>query len=169
MQLIFKPKFLSLILHSAIWVLSILFKVAKLIQNYVCMVLLQFSKVFYWLFSSIWWKKVWRINRSANRLSILSTKLDGFSLANDVQFTKFAKLSPCQTFLLYSIMFQKLIRWAYCIIGYFEDYLGTSDWLYRHLSILAICKHNWLGSQLSRHKWQGRQKGLKSKHAYMTM
>ena len=47
-----------------------------------------------WLFSSIWWKKVWRINRSANRLSIVSTKLDGFSLANHGRFTKFANLPP---------------------------------------------------------------------------
>ena len=37
-------------------------------------------------------KKVWRINRSANRLPIVSTKLD--SLAKYELFTKFAKLSP---------------------------------------------------------------------------
>ena len=51
--------------------------------------------------------KVWRIdffqaygerkfgefNRSANRLLIVSTNLDGFSLANHGQSTKFAKLS----------------------------------------------------------------------------
>ena len=53
--------------------------------------------------SSIWRKKVWQINRSANRLSIVSTKLDGFSLANHRRFTKFAKLSPHQTFLLYGM------------------------------------------------------------------
>ena len=34
------------------------------------------------------------INRSANRLSIVSTKLNGFSLTNHGRFTKFAKLSP---------------------------------------------------------------------------
>ena len=51
-----------------------------------------------WLISSIWRKKVWRINRSANRLLIVSTNLDGFSLTNRGQF---AKHSPCQTFLLY--------------------------------------------------------------------
>ena len=38
-------------------------------------------------------KKVWRINRSANRLLIVCTNVDGFSLANDGQFAKFAKLS----------------------------------------------------------------------------
>ena len=51
-----------------------------------------------WLFSSIWRKKVWRITRSAHRLSIVSTKLDGFSLANN---ERFAKLSIRQTFPLY--------------------------------------------------------------------
>ena len=45
-----------------------------------------------WLFSRIWWKKF----GEATRLSIVSTKLDGFSLANHGQFTKFAKLS-CYT------------------------------------------------------------------------
>ena len=38
-------------------------------------------------------KKVWRINRSANRSLIVSTNLDGFSLTNHGRFTKFAKLS----------------------------------------------------------------------------
>ena len=33
-----------------------------------------------WFISSIWWKKVWWINRSANTLLIISTNLDGFSL-----------------------------------------------------------------------------------------
>ena len=49
---------------------------------------------------SLWRKKVWQINRSANRLLIVSTNLDGFSLVNHRQF---AKLSPHQTFLLYGI------------------------------------------------------------------
>ena len=38
--------------------------------------------------------KVWQINKSANRLLIVSTNLDGFSLVNQGQFSKFAKLSP---------------------------------------------------------------------------
>ena len=38
-------------------------------------------------------KESWQINRSANRLLIVSTNLDDFSLANHRQFTKFAKLS----------------------------------------------------------------------------
>ena len=40
------------------------------------------------LFSSIWRKKVWRINRSANRLLIVSTNLDRFSLVNHGRFAK---------------------------------------------------------------------------------
>ena len=34
------------------------------------------------LFSRVWWKKVWRMNRSAKGLSMITTNLDGFSLAN---------------------------------------------------------------------------------------
>ena len=45
-------------------------------------------------------EKVWRMNRSAKGLSMVTINLDGFSLAN---FAKFAKLSPHQTFLLYSM------------------------------------------------------------------
>ena len=41
-----------------------------------------------WLFSSIWQKKFWQINRSANRLLIVSINLDGFSLVNHRQFAK---------------------------------------------------------------------------------
>ena len=48
-------------------------------------------------------KEIWLINRSANRLLIVSTNLDGFSLANHERFAKFAKLSPRQTFQLYDI------------------------------------------------------------------
>ena len=48
-----------------------------------------------------WRMKVWQINKSANRLLIVSTNLDGFSLANRELFTKSAKLFPCQTFSLY--------------------------------------------------------------------
>ena len=51
--------------------------------------------------STVWQKKVWRMNRSAKGLSMVGINLDGFSLANRLRFTKFAKLSPCQTFPLY--------------------------------------------------------------------
>ena len=58
----------------------------------------------YLLFLSIWWKKVWQMNSSANRLSIVTiTNLVDFSLANYRRFTKFTKLSPHQTFSLYGM------------------------------------------------------------------
>ena len=44
-------------------------------------------------------KKVWQINRSANRLLMISTNLDGCSLANHVQFAKFANVSPAKVSL----------------------------------------------------------------------
>ena len=34
------------------------------------------------LFSNVWQKKVWRMNRSAKGLLIVTTNLDGFSLVN---------------------------------------------------------------------------------------
>ena len=61
-----------------------------------------------------WQKKVYR---SANRLLIVSIYLDGFSLANHGQFTKFAKLSPRQTFLLYGIN-----TWSLLVAGDMEHY-----------------------------------------------
>ena len=38
-------------------------------------------------------EKVWRMNRSAKWLLIVTTTLDGFSLANCRQFAKFTKFS----------------------------------------------------------------------------
>ena len=49
------------------------------------------------LFSSVWQKKVWRMNRSAKGLLIVATTLDGFSLTNRRRFNKFTKLSPRYT------------------------------------------------------------------------
>ena len=43
-------------------------------------------------FLSIWQKKVWRMNGSAKGLLMVTTDMDGFSLANCRRFTKFAKL-----------------------------------------------------------------------------
>ena len=59
-------------------------------------------------------KKVWRINRSAKGLSMVTTNLDGFSLANRIRFAKFAKLSPRQTFPLYG-MFEFVILHSLCL------------------------------------------------------
>ena len=43
-----------------------------------------------------------QINRSANRLLIVSTNLDSFSLANHGQLVKFANISSRQSFPPYS-------------------------------------------------------------------
>ena len=61
--------------------------------------------------------------RSANRLLIVSTNLNGFSLANCGRFAKFAKLSPRQPFLLYGML--KLTFWTQLIwiLCYSKDYL----------------------------------------------
>ena len=40
------------------------------------------------LFSRIWQKKVWQMNRSAKGLLNVTTTLDGFSLTNHRQFAK---------------------------------------------------------------------------------
>ena len=41
-------------------------------------------------------EKVWRMNRSANWLSIVTTNLYGFSLANHGRIAKFTKHSPAK-------------------------------------------------------------------------
>ena len=51
----------------------------------------------------IWQKKVWQIGVQSNCYVMYMWHLDGFSLAKLCSFAKFAKLSPHQTFLLYSI------------------------------------------------------------------
>ena len=48
-------------------------------------------------------ESLWRINRSANKLLIVSTNLDGFSLANHGRFAKFTNVPPHQSFSPYSI------------------------------------------------------------------
>ena len=52
-------------------------------------------------------KKVWQMNRSAKGLLMVTTNLDGFSLANCRRFTK---LSTRQTFPLYG-------SWKCCWLG----------------------------------------------------
>ena len=49
-------------------------------------------------------EKFWRMNRSAKGILIVTTNLNGFSLANCKRFAKFAKLSTHQTFPLYGSM-----------------------------------------------------------------
>ena len=65
----------------------------------------------------VWWKKIWQINRSSNRLLIVIT---GFSLANYGRFAKFTKLSPCQIFPVYSI-------WLYYSSAFGQEANGPSS------------------------------------------
>ena len=48
-------------------------------------------------------EKVWRMNKLAKGLSMVTTNLDGFTLANLRRFTKFAEVSTHQTFPLHGI------------------------------------------------------------------
>ena len=48
------------------------------------------------LFSSIWQKEVWRINRSAKRLLIVTTNLDDFSVVNYRPFTNSPNFLPAK-------------------------------------------------------------------------
>ena len=54
-------------------------------------------------------KKVCQINRSANRLLIISTNLDGFSLVNCGQFAKFATKLSRYTVLIKSNVYEQII------------------------------------------------------------
>ena len=56
---------------------------------------------------SAWQKKAWRMNRSAKSLLIVSTNLNSFSLANDRQFAKFAKLSHYTVSIISNILSDK--------------------------------------------------------------
>ena len=87
-----------------------------------------------WLVSSIWQKKVWRINRSANRLLIISTNLDGFSLANHGQFTKFTNVSPSQSFPPYSTWYNVFNAWFLDIRISTLNVLVTHQFIYQFLS-----------------------------------
>ena len=58
---------------------------------------------------SVWWRKVWWMNRLSHKVIIITTGLDGFSLANHWRLTKFTKLSPHQTFPLYVICRETLV------------------------------------------------------------
>ena len=84
-----------------------------------------------WFFLSLWQKKVWRINRSANRLFIVSTNLDGFSLANHGWF---AKLSPYQPFPLYGTCLAILASLQHIV-----NLLINTLQLTRPLSAYEIC------------------------------
>ena len=79
-----------------------------------------------------WQEKVWRMNRSAKGLLIVTTTLDGFSLVNHRRFAKFAKLSTCQTFYLPN--FPAIWYIAHIMISY----------IYTPCSVLSVCCLKWL-------------------------
>ena len=84
-----------------------------------------------WLVSSIWQKKVWRINRSANRLLIISTNLDDFSLANHGQFAKYTDVSPSQSFPPYSTWYNIFSAWFLDIRISTLNVLVTHQFIYQ--------------------------------------
>ena len=102
-----------------------------------------------WLVSSIWWKKVWWIDRSVNRLLIISTNLDGFSLANHGRFAKFAKVSlrtvyqPC--FCLGSTVSKNNHYTLY--VGH--PVINMVLWFVKFLLLYQIDKLNLLSSLVS--------------------
>ena len=88
-------------IHEVHWILKALCWFDKETQTNLRIVGLLYSEKVWWgkclvnlLFLSIWQKIFWQINRSANRLLIVSANLDGFSLMNHGQFAKFIKLPP---------------------------------------------------------------------------
>ena len=98
------------------------------------------------------WKKVWRMNRLAKGLLMLTTTLDGFSLANCKRFTKFAKLSTCQTFPLYSI--------CECYNRVFYDYQFA--YCIYPIVIQAITKHAFSQWRMKCLSVQGARENVKS-------
>ena len=107
------------------------------------------------LFSSVWRKKVWRMNRSAKGLSMVTINLDGFSLANRRRFAKFAKLSPRQTFPLYGSIYLEYISYHCCYVfnvkhlEWSETKWSTqpiklaANWRKALPSNLTSCLHAW--------------------------
>ena len=63
------------------------------------------------------------MNRSAKRLLIEATNVDGFSLANRREFGKFAKLFTHQTFSLYSMPITKFSNFIsfLCVVPLYDD------------------------------------------------
>ena len=59
------------------------------------------------LFSSIWQKKVWRMNRLAKGLLIVTTNLDGFSLVNHRQSANSPNFLPAKLscYTVYQVSF----------------------------------------------------------------
>ena len=100
-----------------------------------------------WLILNILWKKVWWVNRSANRLLIINANLDGFSLANHERFAEFANI-PLPKFP--SLRYIKQL-WA--ILQYNE---GGSYHSAKWEAILLIFAFWWFSSmqQSANKPWQ---------------
>ena len=71
-------------------------------------------------------KESWWINRSANRLLMISTNLDDYSLVNHGQFTKFANISPAKVFLHMVMLF--LYSKYFCGSTTTTKYVLENDW-----------------------------------------
>ena len=105
-----------------------------------------------WLFSSTWWKKVWRNHRSTNRLLILSTNLDGFSLVDHRQFAKFAKHFHYTVILFKTVILLRnkaiLSLQQYCMCSYvvlvtmFKRENHSAIWLAFKICLCLILYHH---------------------------
>ena len=128
--------------HHIVYICCVLWQFC--IRLYVVYMLSQFLPILYsgkvwqwkslanWLFSSIWQKKVWWINRSANKLLIVSIYLNGFILANHGQFAKFTKHSPAKLsrYTIGTVAIHEILYSAKCIvccymIHYCKDWSDT--------------------------------------------
>ena len=108
------------------------------------------------LFSSIWQKKVLQINRSSNRLLIVITNLDSFSLANHGLFAKF---SPRQTFPLHGNLFWcSLATVSPAAIG-LNYHLACFALMWQFGSNMALSMHN---TQRKTHRKEWKICGLQS-------
>ena len=97
---------------------------------------------------SIWQKKVWQINRSANRILIESASLDRFSLANHQQFAKLAKLSPaklsCYTVItsVYAYHFMSDFIYkttAWIVTSNVDHFYVFPNWLFTLMPRQVLC------------------------------
>ena len=90
------------------------------------------------LFLNLWRKKVWWINRPANKLFIVSTNLEGFSLVNHGWFAKLAKLSPRQNFPLYGILIWEVDEKQVILLERNLLFCGTNALINNYISISKV-------------------------------
>ena len=87
----------------------------------------KFGREKLWWICSFWFGgKSWWLNRSANRLSIVTTNLDGFSLANHGRFTKLSR---------YAVVYNKVpilnkrpinFRWLFWALGNYSKVITVA-------------------------------------------